>query len=210
MPMGLGEMHPDILLVKCHHRRMVLNLEDLHIPRNVPRYARGLTVSVDQSFSTVLDEIDRYHHDSCISPALADAFRILHDQPHSGVQFHTVEVGDPEAPLEAPPVAGELGYTVGGVYTSLSGYHIRNGSGWVQMGALGCMLRTRRAAFWDLGMDIPYKRRLGATPVDRSEFLHRYRAAADTPDGGEEHLLTPVEAISARELVVGGSVSSSP
>ncbi|MEX2442450.1 MAG: hypothetical protein WD492_02510 [Alkalispirochaeta sp.] len=203
MPMGLGGEQPDILLVKCHHRRMVLNLDELHVPRNVARYARGLTVSVDQHFSEVLAEIDRYHGDSWISPALARALSSLHEQPIHGVSVHSVEIGDAAASRDAPPVAAEIGYTVGAAYTSLSGYHTRNGSGWVQMVALGQILRARHAAFWDLGMDIPYKRRLGAHPVARDEFLQRYHAAA-TATGATENpraLLQPDGPVSARELI---------
>ncbi|MFO8044202.1 MAG: hypothetical protein R6U25_13450 [Alkalispirochaeta sp.] len=180
LPMGLGEVYPDILLIKCHRQRMVLDLSDLHVPRNVRRYARGLTVSVDQQFASTLTEIDRYHADSWISPSLAAAFQVLHERPIHGVRLHSVEVDDPDALKGTAPVAAEIGYTVGGVYTSLSGYHTRNGSGWVQMVGLGRILQQRSAAFWDLGMDLSYKRRLGALPVGRREFIQRYRTAAGT------------------------------
>ncbi len=180
LPMGLGVEQPNILLIKCHRQRMVLDPADLHVPRNVRRYARGLTVSVDQHFPATLTEIDRYHEDSWISPSLAAAFQALHERPIHGVRLHSLEVGDPHAPRGTVPVAAEIGYTVGRVYTSLSGYHTRNGSGWVQMVGLGRILQQRSAVFWDLGMDIPYKRRLGARPVARREFLQRYRTAAGT------------------------------
>lgn len=207
MPMGLGGERPDILLVKCHRQRMVLDFGDLHVPRNVPRYAQGLTVHVDRQFSTVLAHLDRSHEESWISPALARAFCALHERSIAGVTLHAVTVHDPDASEDAPPVAGEIGYTVGRVYTSLSGYHTRNGSGWVQMVALGRLLEGRGAAFWDLGMDIPYKRRLGARPVQRDDFLARYRSAATVPPtaAGESRLDEPLLQVAgpwwARELV---------
>ncbi|MFW5828349.1 MAG: hypothetical protein ACOCU4_09655 [Alkalispirochaeta sp.] len=203
MPMSLGAERPDILLVKCHAQRMVLELSDLHVPRNLPRYARGLTVEVDRHFSAVLGEIDRYHGESWISPPLAQALQVLHERPVHGVMVHSVEVCDPLAPEGSPPVAAEIGYSVGQVYTSLSGYHTRNGSGWVQMVALARLLERGTAAFWDLGMDIPYKRRLGARPVERKEFLRRYHRAAGSGEGSPNplHEDGPRGPLPAHELV---------
>lgn len=178
MPMGLGSERPEILLIKCHRERMVLELPDLHVPRNVPRYARGLTVHVDDNLPTVLTQLGRYHEDSWISPVLAEAFQTLYARPIDGVSIHSIEVHDPTEPDDTPPLAAEIGYAVGDVYTSLTGYHTRNGSGWVQMVALGRLLQDCSAAFWDLGMDIPYKRRLGAHPMQRTAFLQRYQTAS--------------------------------
>ena len=48
-------------------------------------------------------------------------------------------------------VAGDLGYTVGGVYTSLTGFHTENNAGSVLLCALGRYLELNGFAFWDLG-----------------------------------------------------------
>lgn len=48
----------------------------------------------------------------------------------------------------------------------------------IQMAALARILERCGFAFWDLGMDIPYKRDLGARELEREAFLERYREAA--------------------------------
>jgi hypothetical protein len=48
----------------------------------------------------------------------------------------------------------------------------------VQMFLTGEYLRDRGFAFWDLGMPIPYKERLGARTLDRGGFTNLFRRAA--------------------------------
>jgi leucyl/phenylalanyl-tRNA--protein transferase len=74
-------------------------------------------------------------------------------------------------------VAGEIGYTCGTAYTSLSGFHRLSGAGSVQLGCLGRALAGSGFSFWDLGMEIEYKLRLGARLLARDPFLASYRAA---------------------------------
>ena len=86
----------------------------------------------------------------------------------------------------SPPrlVAGELGYTVGAVYTSLTGYSNESSAGSVQMAALGSALQQAGFTVWDLGMDMDYKRDLGACLVERDDFLqlvHTHRVSRDCP-----------------------------
>ena len=71
-------------------------------------------------------------------------------------------------------VAGELGYAVGKVYTSLTGFYSNGGEGSVQLCALGRMLSQCGFAMWDLGMGgsgMKYKTELGAHMLKREDFL---------------------------------------
>lgn len=203
MPMTFGERGPEVLLVKCHLERMVLELPNLHVPRNTRRYARGLSITVDQDVPGVIRMMQRCHAHSWITAALGRALLELHEQPREGVRVHSVEVYETD-PSDRPadpspgPVAAELGYRVGGVYTSLTGCHYRNGSGWVQMVGLGRILRDLGVLFWDLGMEMPYKRRIGAGPQDRATFLARYRAAVERP---ASEMPPPATHWNARDLV---------
>jgi Leu/Phe-tRNA-protein transferase len=70
----------------------------------------------------------------------------------------------------------------GRVYTSYSGYHEEDCSGTAQMLLTGRYLRDKGFAFWDLGMPLDYKDRLGAKNVSPAEFVNLFRSVvADRP-----------------------------
>jgi hypothetical protein len=79
-------------------------------------------------------------------------------------------------------LGGELGYTIGAVYTSLTGFLDRRDPrhrnlGKVQLAALGALLERRGYAFWNLGHPhMPYKIEMGAAILPRAAFLERWRA----------------------------------
>jgi Leu/Phe-tRNA-protein transferase len=74
-------------------------------------------------------------------------------------------------------VAGEFGVAAGRVYTSYSGYRDEDSAGTVQMILAGRLLQDLGFAFWDLGMLLPYKERLGAQALERRRFLELFREA---------------------------------
>jgi Leu/Phe-tRNA-protein transferase len=63
------------------------------------------------------------------------------------------------------------------VYTSYSGYRDEDSAGTVQMLLTGRYLRDRGFAFWDLGMPLDYKDRLGAKNLSPEEFVELFRSA---------------------------------
>jgi len=68
-------------------------------------------------------------------------------------------------------VAGELGYTVGSIYTSLTGYYTESGSGMVQLVTLARLLQKNNFQLWDFGMTMAYKVQLGGKEVLRADWL---------------------------------------
>jgi hypothetical protein len=72
-------------------------------------------------------------------------------------------------------VAGELGYSVGAVYTSLTGFATESGTGTVQLTCLGRWLEASGFLLWDLGMEMEYKFDLGAVLVPRHSFVRSVR-----------------------------------
>jgi Leu/Phe-tRNA-protein transferase len=185
MPMGLTHGGEEFLLAKCHLQRCVVDPASIHVPKNTRRYARGLHLAVDRAPSETLAAIDRHHPDSWLTPRLQDALVALvggvrSDASTAGVRVHTIELLDG---TDGTPVAWEIGYAVGTIYTSLTGAHRRNGSGWVQMVALATLLCDAGFTMWDLGMEIEYKIRLGCRLLERDAFLMAYRSAAESPPG---------------------------
>lgn len=85
------------------------------------------------------------------------------------------------------PVAGELGYITGSVYTSLSGFmhpdrRAWNNCGKLQLHALAVLLERSGFSFWNLGQpQMQYKRDLGARVTPRKEFLERWLGAVGKP-----------------------------
>lgn len=176
MPMGEIIANVPALLIKSHRQRCVLDFQHLHISRKLKRYARDLTFHIDRNFTGCLHRIAQHHQYSWLNPPLCDAFISLHHQPIAGVAFHSIEI---YAGQEL--VAGEIGYTTGAIYSSLSGFHTKNGTGSVQLALLGLVLAESQFAFWDLGMEIPYKVALGAHVMDRKSFLQQWKTCRSCP-----------------------------
>ena len=80
--------------------------------------------------------------------------------------------------------AGELGCVVGNVYTSFTGFYCKSGAGSVQLALTGRHLEKEGRAFWDLGMGMDYKYKMGAADVPREVFLSRFHAARSSSSGG--------------------------
>lgn len=179
LPMGEQIAGLPVLLIKSHHQRCVLDFAHLHIARKLRRYARGLTLAINQDFTRCLQAIAHYHAPSWLIAPLCEAFLSLHKYPTNNVALHSIEIYDGNR-----LVAGEVGYSTGAIYTSLAGFHTQNGAGSVQLALLGQMLACSGFAFWDLGMELPYKLQLGAQIIERPSFLERWAKHRDQPTPG--------------------------
>lgn len=184
------------LLPKLHEQRCVINLDQnaLHISKSTRKKSKRYSLTVNTSFDKVIEACRRQHGETCwLYDPLVRSFRAIHMNPDNygailnpqtgkvepcPVRLYSVEVWNEEKVL----VAGELGYTVGCIYTSLTGFTVENSAGSIQLAALGCLLLSCGFALWDLGMDMDYKRRLGADLMSRSDFLglvHRVRLSCN-------------------------------
>ncbi|MDR2467566.1 MAG: GNAT family N-acetyltransferase, partial [Spirochaetaceae bacterium] len=72
-------------------------------------------------------------------------------------------------------VAGDFGSITGRIYTSYSGYYDENNAGTVQMIHTAHYLRDNGYAFWNLGMPLSYKSRLGAPTLSLEKFIPLWR-----------------------------------
>jgi len=191
------------LLPKLHRERCGLRFEDRHTSKSVRRHSKKFAVTCDAAFEDVVRGVRRQHGDECwFYPPLVAAFRAIRkNPPHPSVAMHTFEcwLGD-------DLVAGEVGYAVGDVYTSLSGFSTFPCAGSVQCAATAAWLQVSGFSLWDLGMELPYKLAMGAKPIPRLQFLHAVDRARDLQRAVP--LRTPLGRCLARPLIDRGELVS--
>eukprot|EP00550_Attheya_septentrionalis_P001924 CAMPEP_0198287500 /NCGR_PEP_ID=MMETSP1449-20131203/6286_1 /TAXON_ID=420275 /ORGANISM="Attheya septentrionalis, Strain CCMP2084" /LENGTH=406 /DNA_ID=CAMNT_0043985459 /DNA_START=115 /DNA_END=1335 /DNA_ORIENTATION=- len=183
-----------LLLPKLHARRCVIPTGRLHIAKSAKKRSKKYKFSINQAFSAVVEGCHAQHGISWLYPKIVAAFSQLfrkgatgtparvHDDSSgedaiSVVRLYSMEVWNISS---GHLVAGELGYTVGSIYTSLTGFSAEDGAGSVQLAALGSLLQHLEVTMWDLGMVMDYKERLGAIEMPRPEFVahvHRVRVS---------------------------------
>jgi len=202
LPMS-GQIFADLicLLPKLHVQRcLMVNLQDIKIGNGARKRAKHFDFTVDQAMNEVIKGCQVQHGKHCWFYApLTKAYRHIQQLNSSGglqgVRLHSCELWDNKT---GKLVAGELGYAVGGIYTSLSGYREpgSKSAGTIQCCCTAIMLRRVGFLVWDLGMGMDYKKKLGAEDCERSIFLaHLHRCRDHTNIA----LLCP-EKIDANEL----------
>jgi len=186
------------LLPKLHLERCVLQLSPdskLHISKSTRKKSKRFQLSLNEAFDDVVKGCHKQHGINWLFPPIVSAFRALQKetidygdcqtqlvengsfQPSGTipVRFYSVEIWNAETGALA---GGELGYTVGGIYSSLTGFTKEDAAGSVQLAALGKLLLQCGFLRWDLGMEMEYKRQLGAELIARTDFVrevHRTR-----------------------------------
>jgi len=146
---------------------------------------------VNRDFDGVVQGCHRQHGIGWLYPQIVRAFKVINEHTKKssvGLAATIFRDGLPDQQIGTCPIrlysvevwnaetnelcGGELGYTVGRMYTSLTGFSSHDSAGSVQLAALGQLLCLAGYDTWDLGMDLDYKTRLGARNVPRSEFVH--------------------------------------
>jgi len=183
-----------VLLPKLHQQRCVIHLpNNLHISRSTRKKAKRFQFTVNQAFDDVVTGCRQQHGRQCwLYAPLVQAFRHI-QQADDGleiailrpngqatgrkclVRLYSIEIWNNETNTLA---GGELGYTVGSIYTSLTGFAAEDSAGSVQLAALGKLLCQQGFTVWDLGMEMEYKRNMGSELLSRDDFVatvHRVR-----------------------------------
>jgi Leu/Phe-tRNA-protein transferase len=172
-----------VLLPKLHVQRCVMWLPNqLHISKSTRKKSSKFTITLNTAFRDVVNGCHEQHSNCWLEPPLVEAFEAIYSSTTAmkaaidgktccPVRFYSTEVWQ-----ASNLVAGELGYTVGSVYTSLTGFSKVDSAGSVQMAALGSILCAANFSMWDLGMDMTYKRQVGAQLLPRAEFLQHIHA----------------------------------
>lgn len=175
-----------LLLPKLHLTRSVLFFPDVRETKTARRLLKRYELRFDTDFDHVLKRCVEVHGDDWLTPPLLESIRAIRrgylPLNHDGTGA-AAAVYPPVRPVsfglyrDGEPVAGEFGIITGKVYTSYSGYRDEDSAGTVQMVLTGRFLREAGFAFWDLGMPLPYKDRLGAVNVDPARFVELFRKA---------------------------------
>jgi len=158
---------------KLHLERCILYPSEARITATTRRASRHFKVSLNKAFDETLAACIGTHGDGWLTPYLTRTFAELHaDQAYRRVRFISVELW-----RDGILVAGELGYTAGASYASLTGFRSMSGAGTVQLAALAGILAAAGYKVWDLGMPMGYKMDLGGRLLYRHEYLPLLRDA---------------------------------
>ena len=186
-PLGNTVASVENLLVKLHQSRCVItDINKLHISRSIRKKARPYVITVNACYKKCVEGISKYHKNSWLYPQLRECFETLNKSDNYKVKVFSFELWN-ISHLDSVPktieelvnscklVAGEIGYTCGKSYTSLTGFHGENNSGTVQLVGTGVLLQLNGYKIWDFGMTMKYKTDLGAESVPRSNFLSMFK-----------------------------------
>jgi len=189
----ISVQHPEfgtVLIAELQQSYAVLDWENLHCSRKLRKLmASGLLeeeaieLRVVDASDRLLDRLASYHAEqSWIHPPYRTIVRDLCERGDDRFSIHGIELWSVRC---NELVAGELGYSIGATYTSLSGFCNREESRWRHFGTLQQILLARALqdrgyAFWNMGhASMPYKIALGAQIVAREEFLERWCVARE-------------------------------
>lgn len=173
LPMSMCIGGIDVLSLKLHEKRVLLSPGDIKIKQNILNKFSECSITIDHDFTACVSAINNKYPDSWLSEPLVELF--IHAHKKKGkVQLHSVELW-----RNNTLIAGEIGYSVGASYTSLSGFHTENSSGSAQLFALGKILELSGFKLWDMGMYGEYKIHLGGIVYAREDFLGILRSVRD-------------------------------
>ena len=159
----------------------------VHTPRSTRKKSKRYCLTINQSFTEVIRGCHDQHGISWLFPPIVQAFESMHRKTKEGtkegcvanlwdesgeacpVRLYSIEVWNKETNQLA---AGELGYGLGRIYTSLTGFSKEDSAGSIQLAALGKLLYNCGYDMWDLGMALDYKSNLGAKGMKRGVFVN--------------------------------------
>jgi len=194
---SISHAHPDhgsVQIAELQASYAVLDWENLHRSGHLRRLIRsgrleeeGIELHVSSSCERVIERLIDYHRPGTW---LSPPYRTLLGELSGGDQAHFgLRATELWSRKHDYLIAGELGYTIGKTYTSLSGFTTRPNRQWRHFGTLQLVMLAERLrdhgfAFWNMGHTRQrYKLALGARVIPRGDFLKRWLLARDqVPD----------------------------
>ena len=147
-----------------------------------PEYHMYNNVNIDGMAA----ELDRYHQlnkgTNWLTDKYLDVMKLADADPSINFRMHCITLYRGGTHDTGELIGGEVGFSIGRVYTSLSGFKSVDGAGHIQLACLGLWLEARNYAFWSMGHcyspELDYKRLLGHRVYPRIDFLeelHQHR-----------------------------------
>ncbi|WP_265734377.1 hypothetical protein [Malaciobacter marinus] len=173
-----------VILPEMQFDYAVLFFDNLHISKKVEKLLRknDYEFKVHENYEKIIDKINEYHGDSWIVKEYKQT--LLNLKNYKGnIDFELLACSIEDKNTKKI-IAGEIGYKVGTVYTSLSGFSSKerrfNNYGKLQLVLLAKYLEESGFSFWNLGHPyMKYKFDLGATLYKREDFLNIFREQRD-------------------------------
>lgn len=186
--------HPEmgaILLPEMQEKYAVLDWENLILSKNLRKLLRsgrieeeGIELRIADSCDRVAARIVDYHQPE--TWLLSPYRKLLQELPTGAFPDFAIHGVELWSTKENQLIAGELGYSIGRSYTSLTGFCTRPDPRWRNFGTLQIVLlayelERRGYAYWNLGHpQLTYKLKLGAQKMPRAQLLARLRAARES------------------------------
>ncbi|WP_419768073.1 hypothetical protein [Arcobacter sp.] len=166
------------LLPELQFEYAVLYFENLHISKKIKKLLKKNTYLFvkNKDINQIIEKINQFHKDSWINQDYKNMLLDIFSNKHENFELLTFELYDSK---NDTLIAGEIGYKVGKVYTSLSGFSSRdkkyNNYGKLQLVLLGQLLEKENYEFWNLGHAcLQYKLDLGSIILKRDDFLNQW------------------------------------
>ncbi|RXJ78770.1 hypothetical protein CRV03_01715 [Arcobacter sp. F155] len=166
-----------VLLPEIQFDYAVLHFDDIKVPRKVKKLIKenNYILDISQNLEKVLDKINAYHPNSWLTQEYINILNNIkiNSSLYDNFNLFSIELYEKN---DKKLISGEIGYQIGSIYTSLSGFTTKNKKynnwGKLQLVLLNDYLKSNNYKMWNLGHpQLQYKTDLGAKIYNRKEFL---------------------------------------
>ncbi len=168
-----------ILLPEIQFNYAILDFDNIKISKKIEKLlkTKNYHFVVSNQLNEVCKRIKSYHKDSWLNDDYISILNRINNKVDDEFKLLSVELRQKDTNRL---ISGELGYKIGKVYTSLTGFTTRekiyNNWGKLQLVLLNNYLKENAYSFWNLGHpQLKYKIDLGAKIYKRKTFLERLK-----------------------------------
>ena len=163
------------MLPEIQFEYAILDFKDLHISKKVKKLLNKneYTLNIKKDPKELIHKIQNFHQESWLCDSYINTLLELSSNTYDNFELLCIELNDKNS---QELIAGEIGYKIGSVYTSLTGFSSKekkyNNWGNLQLVLLAKYLEQSNYSFWNLGHPyMEYKLKLGAKTYKRLDFL---------------------------------------